>query len=194
MILPTNTPNITAVQAGGATAIPIPTGVPTDAPLPTNTFVPTGVPTAAPTDVPTSVPTDTPVPTTPPLPTNTPVPTTPPVVGNFSWAVIVDLDSEPVTYEEAQELVSQASAILTNLTGFTYTMVDYVEANSPGTVDDLAANYVSDHAGSLPNGIIIFPYGDGDSARTYGGYAYTLPGGAGFVNAFNSPVVGNNRV
>jgi len=50
-------------------------------------------------------------------PTDPPVPTTPPVIGNFTWAVIVDLDSEPVTYEEAQELVNQASTILMNLTG-----------------------------------------------------------------------------
>jgi hypothetical protein len=108
--------------------------------------------------------------------------------------VIVDLDSEPVTYEEAQELVAQASAILGELTGFSYTMVDFVESASPGTVSDLAATYIQDHAGSLPNGIIIFSYGDGDSARTYGGYAFTLPGPPGFQNAFNSPVVGNNQV
>jgi hypothetical protein len=156
--------------------------------------VPTTPPTGDPTDVPTSPPTNTPVPTIPPAPTDPPVPTIPPVLGNFSWAVIVDLDSEPVTYAEDQELVNQASDILQNLTGFTYSMVDYTEANSPETVDQLAVDYINGHLGSLPNGIIIFSFGDGDSARTYGGYAYTLPGGAGFVNGFNSPVVGNNRV
>jgi hypothetical protein len=192
--VPTSTPNITAVQAGAATAPSISTEAPTDIPLPIGTYVPTSVPTDIPTDIPTSVPTDTPLPTIPPLPTGTPVPTTPPVLGNFTWAVIVDLDSEPVTYAEAQELVNQASAILQNLTGFTYTMVDYLEANSPGTVDQLAVDYINGHPGNLPNGIIIFSYGDGDAARTYGGYAFSMAGGAGFVNTFNSPVVGNNRV
>jgi hypothetical protein len=196
--IPTSTPNITAVQANAATATSLPTGVPTgaptDVPLPTGTYVPTLVPTDIPTDIPTSAPTDTPLPTIPPPPTDVPAPTVPPVLGNFTWAVIVDLDSEPVTYAEAQELVNQASAILQNLTGFTYTMVDYVEAHSPGTVGDLAVNYINDHPGSLPNGIIIFSYGDGDQARTYGGYAFSASGGSGFVNAFNSPVVGNNRV
>jgi hypothetical protein len=205
--LPTPTPvakpTITALQVGAATSIPtLPSG-PTDIPAPPTdasqstsvpTDFPTGVPTGIPTDVPTSVPTNTPVPTIPPPPTNTPVPTTRPVLGVFTWAVIVDLDSEPVTYAEANELVNQASAILMELTGFSYTMVDFVESTSPGNVSDLATTYIAGHAGSLPNGIIIFSYGDGDTARTYGGYAFSLPGPAGFRNTFNSPVVGDNKV
>jgi hypothetical protein len=60
----------------------------------------------------------------------------------FTWTVIVDLDSEPVTRDQVQELVNQASAILMELTGFSYAMVDFVESTSPGNVSDPAATYV----------------------------------------------------
>jgi hypothetical protein len=201
--MPIDTPVITAVLVDAATATSASTGVPTGTSVPTistseptsiPTGVPTGVPTSIPTSIPTSVPTDTPIPTIPPLPTDTPLPTARTALGAFTWAVIVDLDSEPVTYGQAQELVNQASAILMELTGFSYTMVDFVESTSPGNVSDLAATYIADHAGSLPNGIIIFSYGDGDQARTYGGYAFSRTGPSGFRNTFNSPVVGNNKV
>jgi hypothetical protein len=188
--VPIDTPTITAVLMGAATATPTSTSAPTDAPMPTGAVLPTLIPTS----IPTSLPTDTSAPTVPPLPTDTPLPTARPVLGVFTWAVIVDLDSEPVTREQAQELVNQASAILMELTGFSCTMVDFVESASPGPVSDLAATYIQDHAGSLPNGIIIFSYGDGDQARTFGGYAFSLAGPPGFRNVFNSPVVGNNRV
>lgn len=191
---PIGAPNITAVVVNAATSTPTLASAPTDAPVPTNTTLPTLVPTDVPTGVPTSVPTDTPVPTIPPLPTDTPLPTARTALGVFTWAVIVDLDSEPVTYAQADELVNQASAILMELTGFSYAMVDFVESTSPGNVSDLAATYIQDHAGSLPNGIIIFSYGDGDSARTYGGYAFSLAGQPDFRNTFNSPVIGDNRV
>lgn len=165
-------------------------------PTPTPPAAPpdTALPTTAPTPAPTHAPTDTPPPTAPPTPTVTPSPTARPLLGTFTWAVIVDLDSEPVTRAQAQELVEQASAILTELTGFSYTMVDFVERASPGAVSDLPLAYVRDHADNLPNGIIIFSYGDGDMARTYGGYAYTIEGPPGFRNAFNSPIVGNTRL
>jgi hypothetical protein len=196
---PVSMPTITAVQVGAATSTPTLTSGPTDAPASTTdasepTSTPTDVPTGVPTSVPTSVPTDTPIPTVPLLPTDTPLPTARTPLGVFTWAVIVDLDSEPVTREQAQELVGQASAILMELAGFSYAMVDFVESASPGTVSDLAATYIADHAGSLPNGIIIFSYGDGDQARTYGGYAFSMAGQPGFENTFNSPVVGDNRV
>ena len=54
-----------------------------------------------------------------------PTPTQDIALGNFTWAVIVDLDSEPVTQVQAQELVGQASDILMELTGFTFSMVDF---------------------------------------------------------------------
>jgi len=41
-------------------------------------------------------------------------------LGVFTWAVIVDLDSESVTQPQAQELVDQASFILMEMSGFTY--------------------------------------------------------------------------
>jgi hypothetical protein len=197
---PADIPTITAVLVDAATAtsasasMPTNTPMPTDASVPTNTALPTSIPTGVPSSIPTSVPTDVPIPTNTSLPTDTPLPTARTALGVFTWAVIVDLDSEPVTYAQAQELVNQASAILMELTSFSYTMVDFVESASPGNVSDLAATYIADHAGSLPNGIIIFSYGDGDQARTYGGYAFSLTGPSGFRNTFNSPVVGNNKV
>ncbi|MFN2270037.1 MAG: hypothetical protein ACK2US_04315 [Anaerolineae bacterium] len=191
---PIDIPTVTSVLVDSATSTPTLASVATEAPAPTGTILPTLIPTNIPTGVPTDVPTDTPIPTIPPLPTDTPVPTTRTALGVFTWAVIVDLDSEPVTYEQAQELVNQAGAILMELTSFSYAMVDFVESTSPGNVSDLAVTYIQDHAGSLPNGIIIFSYGDGDQARTYGGYAFSLAGPPGFRNTFNSPVVGDNRV
>ena len=112
----------------------------------------------------------------------------------FRWAVIVDLDSEPVTREQAQELVDQASAISIELTGFGYEMVDFVERSSPQQVDDLGIDYIAEHGDSLPNGILILSYGDNDDARTYGGYAFTLDGPAGFRNEFVSPSAGDNKI
>lgn len=112
----------------------------------------------------------------------------------FRWAVIVDLDSEPVSREEAQELVDQASAISIALTGFGFEMVDFVERSSPQQVIDLGIDYIAEHGDSLPNGIIIFSYGDNDHARTFGGYAFTLDGPAGFRNEFASPSAGEDKI
>lgn len=112
----------------------------------------------------------------------------------FRWAVVVDLDSEPVSEQEAHELVQQASEIFIRLTGFGMQMVDYQQSSSSGTVSDLAAEYISAHPDDLPNGIIIFSFGDNDAARTFGGYAFALPGPAGFRNIFVSPSEGDNKV
>jgi len=178
---PTDTPPI-RTSAPTSTAIDIPTSTvaPTEPVAPSRTPEPTSTPIDVPTEMPLS--------NTPTLPAAQPAP------GVFTWAVIVDLDSEPVTREQAQELVNQASAILTELTGASYSMIDFVESTSPGNVGDLAHDYIQSHTSSLPNGIIIFSYGDDDLARTYGGYAYSVNGPPGFRNTFKSPVVGDNRV
>jgi hypothetical protein len=136
------------------------------------------MPTELPTTVITSIPTESSV----------------EVAGVFRWAVIVDLDSEPVSREEAQELVEQASAISMELTGFAYEMVDFIERPSPNLVIDLANNYVAEHGDNLPHGIIIFSYGDYDTARTYGGYADMVQAPAGYRNEFAAPKGGDNRI
>lgn len=180
---PTETPGSPATDTSLATWVQ---------PAATDTPVPTQPP---PTATDTSPPSPTPVEPSPePTPTPLPPPTAQTPAGVFTWAVIVDLDSEPVTREQAQELVNQASTILMRLTGFSYQMVDFIERASPGTVRDLAVTYIGEHAASLPNGIIIFSYGDADQARTYGGYAFSLAGPAGFRNTFGSPVAGDDKI
>ncbi len=145
------------------------------------------------------IPTDTQEPPSPTdtigfTPTASLEPTAQAPIGIFTWAVIVDLDSEPVSRSQAEELVNQASLIMMELTGFAFQMVDFMEAASPDQVRDLAVDYIATHADNLPNGIIIFSFGDNDDARLYGGYGFAMPGPAGFRNAFNSPVVGNGQV
>lgn len=126
--------------------------------------------------------------------TSTPTESSVEAAGVFRWAVIVDLDSEPVSREEAQELVDQASAISMELTGFAYEMVDYIERASTEDMRDLGNDYIAEHGDNLPNGIIIFSYGDIDRARTYGGYAFLLEGPAGFRNEYSSPFAGDSQI
>lgn len=168
-----------ATLSCGGLSISIQTGAPADAPS-TYTSQPPSTPRDALTDMPASTPSS--------------LPAVPPASGVFTWAVIVDLNSEPVTREQAQALVSQASAILTELTGFSYAMTDFIESTKPGGVSVLMRDYMQSHTRNLPNGIIIFSYGEGDRARTYGGYSYSVNGPSRFRNTFISPVVGDNRV
>jgi hypothetical protein len=112
----------------------------------------------------------------------------------FEVAAIVDTTSEPVTRDQAQSLVTDANYIFFNLTPFGVYMVDFVEDSAGGTMDQIANRYISSHASALPDGIIIFSFGDDGQAKLYGGYAFTLPGPAGFRNPFNSPVVGNTNL
>lgn len=166
---------------GSDTQPPEATTIP-EAGIPTASEIPTELPTELTTELPTAITTS-----------------LPEFFGEgpevfFRWAVIVDLDSEPVSREQAQELVDQASAISIELTGFGYEMVDFVERSSPQQVDNLGIDYIAENGDNLPNGIIIFSYGDNDDARTYGGYAFTLDGPAGFRNEFVSPRAGDNKI
>lgn len=115
-------------------------------------------------------------------------------LGVFTLAVIVDTSSELVTRLQAQSVVDDASAILQEHTGFAFTMVDFVEMTPSGQVSTLGSNYIaSRNAADLPNGIIIFSFGDGDLARTHGGYFITLPGPTGYINEFVSPTFGSDQ-
>jgi hypothetical protein len=116
-------------------------------------------------------------------------------LGVFELAVIVDTSSEPVSQAQAQAVVDDASAILQELTGFAFAMVDYVQMAPTGTVSGLGSDYIAGHtAADLPNGIIIFSYGDGGDARLFGGYSLTLPGPSGFTNEFVSPSLGGGSI
>lgn len=115
-----------------------------------------------------------------------------PARGVFTLSILVDTTSEPVTREQAQVLVDEASAIFERLTGFTLEMVDFREYNSG--MSSILGNYFNDPAYVRSDGIIIFSYGDNGDARLYGGYAFEVPGPSGFVSRFNSPYTDPNSV
>jgi len=58
----------------------------------------------------------------------------------------------------------------------------------------LAQRYLTSQATTIPNGILVFSYGDDDHARIMGGYSFQVPGPAGFRNAFVSPVYGGDKI
>ncbi len=113
-------------------------------------------------------------------------PTEQPTLGVFTLAVLVDLDSEPVSREQAQVVVNEASQILEGLTGFTLEMIDFREVSNTSNTNSIIADYISSNPIVIPNGFVIFSYGDDDFAKSRGGYAiaYTVPG---FRNTFESP-------
>ncbi|NWF63446.1 MAG: hypothetical protein HXY38_03985 [Chloroflexi bacterium] len=115
-----------------------------------------------------------------------------PLKGNFTLSILVDLDSEPVTREQAQTLVEEAGGIMTRLTGFNFEMVDFRETS--GSVDSILQKYFADPNYVRSDGIIIFSYGDSGEAKLYGGYGFARRGPAGFVSRFKSPYVEDNSV
>ena len=116
------------------------------------------------------------------------LPTLPPVSrGVFKLAVLVDLNSEPVTRDQARSLVTEASQILFVLTDFTYQMVDFQETRNVSGMDQMVSDYLAGSPATIPNGIIIFSFGDDNRAKLYGGYSFSHPGPGGFQNAFQSP-------
>lgn len=115
-------------------------------------------------------------------------------IGVFKLAVIVDLSSELVSREQAHRVVAEADQILLDQTGIGFTMVDFVEITPDSRVIDLASDYIATHPENLPNGILIFSFGDENTARSYGGYFLTLPAPAGFVNEYVSSTYGDNQI
>lgn len=146
------------------------------APAPTKTPPPAS-PTIVPAPIDTIAPTNiVPSPTSPPEP-----------LGVFTLAVLVDTVAEPVTREQAQTLIDESSQILYGLTGFVYEMVDFQELNTGGSIKDMVKSYLSTSPAIIPNGIILFSYGDDNIAKLYGGYAIVYIGPEGFQNSFVAP-------
>jgi len=112
----------------------------------------------------------------------------------FSVAVIVDLQSEPVRRDQAQSIIDQASGFLRPLTSVSLLMTDFIEDAGRGSTQDMASRYIIPHAGALPNGIVIFSFGDGGQAKSDGGYGYAISGPEGYKNAFVSPVTGGGQI
>jgi hypothetical protein len=112
----------------------------------------------------------------------------------FTAAVVVDTASEPVNRDQAQELVADANGIFIPLTGFGIRMSDFVEDAAGGTTTEMANRYIQSHLTALPNGIIIFSFGDRGDAKLYGGYGYSVAAPEGFHNTFVSPATGDGHI
>jgi hypothetical protein len=112
----------------------------------------------------------------------------------FRVAMLVDTTSEPVTREQAQNLLNDANRIFVELSGFGYQMTDFAEDALGGPMNRIVDRYLQAHAASLPNGIVVFSFGDDGRARLYGGYSYWVPGPPGFRNEFVSPVAGAGQI
>lgn len=112
----------------------------------------------------------------------------------FTVAVVVDTRSEPVTRDQAQAVINEASQHLRELTPVQLLMTDYVEDAAGGATTEMVQRYMVSRAGALPNGIVLFSFGDGGQAKQSGGYAFAVPAPSGFRNAFVSPSVGNGQI
>ncbi|MGD8604462.1 MAG: hypothetical protein PVF49_07810 [Anaerolineales bacterium] len=96
----------------------------------------------------------------------------------YTIAVIVDLTSEPVTREQAQAVVDEASTIFQARTGFSIMMVDFVEMmpEQAERRSDLPDRYLDSHPDIIPNGIVMFSFGDNNQAQVFGGYSTSTHG------------------
>jgi hypothetical protein len=112
----------------------------------------------------------------------------------FKVAVIVDTLSEPVTREQAQNIIDEAGKLVQPFAPVGFAMTDFVEDGGGGATKDMANRYLATHNGTPANGILVFSFGDGGQAKLHDGYGYALPAPAGFRNAFASPVGGANQV
>jgi hypothetical protein len=110
----------------------------------------------------------------------------------LSVAVIVDTGSEAVTREQAQGVAQEANKLLRQLTPFGLEITDFVE-DKGGSTNDMASRFIASQA-ALPDGIVIFSFGDGNQAKLYGGYSYALDAPHDFRNSFVSPVAGGGQI
>ena len=114
-------------------------------------------------------------------------------IATYQVAVIVDLSSEPVTEQQAQTTIDEASDILFELTGFRLEMVDFmpITPSNDAERNNLPVIYLGLDPVIIPNTIVVFSYGVNDDARSFGGYSYPINGPADFVNVFQSVVPGS---
>lgn len=112
----------------------------------------------------------------------------------FKIAVIVDTLSEPVTQDQSQNVINEASGFLKQLVPVSLEMTDFVQDGNGGTMNEMAARYLGSHPTVSINGILIFSFGDNGQAKVQNGYGYAIPGPAGFRNAFVTPTGGANQI
>ena len=135
------------------------------------------------------------------MPTTFPTPDGSPPKGVFSFDALVDLSSEPVTLEQTEATMQDASDILFNLTGFV------IRLNNYGTVeltqeqksdylirDNIPTCYIEQTTDAIPDSLVIFSYGSDNFARTMGGFTYTIEGPPSFKNHFVDPYGNDNLI
>ncbi len=112
----------------------------------------------------------------------------------FRVAVVVDATTEVVSPAQVQAVMSDAQKNFLDLTGFPWVLTDTVSDGLGGSTAEMVNRFVQAHASSLPDGLLVFSYGEGGQARASGGYSYSVPGPAGYRNRFVSPVTGGDRL
>jgi len=120
--------------------------------------------------------------------------------GVFTTGVLVDLSSEPVSIEQAEATLRDASDILFRLTDFviqmvSYDTVEYKQVQDPEyhDRDNIPGCYISQKT-NIPDSIIVFTYGSEDFARTMGGYAFSVEGPLDYKNHFIDPYGTENLI
>ncbi len=109
-------------------------------------------------------------------------------------AGVVDKAAQNVTREQAQAVIIEASSYLREFSPIGLLMTDFVEDSNSGSMADIANRYMAAHPGALPDGLLIFSFGDNGKAKTDGGYGFAVPAPGGFKNPFVSPLAGNNQM
>ena len=112
----------------------------------------------------------------------------------FTVAVIVDKATQSVTREQAEAVIVEASGYLREFSPIGLLMTDFIEENMSAGTADMVNRYMAAHAAALPDGLLIFSFGDQGQAKKDGGYGFSVPAPAEFKNPFVSPVAGSSQM
>ncbi len=123
-------------------------------------------------------------------------------LGVFAFDALVDLSSEPVTIEQTEATLQDASNILFNLTGFViqlnnYATVEFTQEQPPDYYmrDSIPDCYIAQKTDAeIPDSLLIFSYGSDNYARTMGGFTYEIEASPTFKNHFVDAFGKENQV
>jgi hypothetical protein len=73
-------------------------------------------------------------------------------------------------------------------------MMEVVEGRPGASIDAWVREVLAGMAPPIPDGLVVFSFGDDGLARSHGGYSFTVPGPPGFTNHFVSPEVGGESI
>jgi hypothetical protein len=73
-------------------------------------------------------------------------------------------------------------------------LIDFREIEPGGTMKEMAITYLETMASEIPNGVIIYSFGDHGMAAEYGGYSGWVDGPGDYRNSYVSPLVGDEYV